>query len=128
MNLNKSRSSQHLGNELIDVFLSISPISPPLEGMPLSSETSSRCSQLERPKEVIGLLEVLTHSLNLVDKVFNRLDALLSESLLDNPVVRKGNALLVDLAETALEDQFPNGLPRGVTERDVGLHSAQQVG
>ena len=127
VNLNKSRSSQHPGNELVDVFLSISPISTSLEGMSLGSEASPRCSQLERPEEVVSLLEVLTHSLDLVDEVLNRLDTLLSERLLNNPVIGKRNALLVDLAETTLKNQFANGLTRRITESDVWLHTAQQV-
>ena len=128
VNLNKSRSSQHPGNELVDVFLSISPISTPLEGMSLGSEASPWCSQLERPEEVVSLLEVLTNSLDLVDQILNRQDSLLSEGLLNNPVVGKRNALLVDLAETTLKNQFANGLTRRITESDVWLHTAQQVG
>ena len=113
---------------MVDVFLSVSPVSASLEGVSLGSESSPGCSQLEGPQEVVGFLEVGADCVDFVDEVFDGVDVLLAEGLADDFVVGERDPLLVDLAETALEDQFPNGLPRGVTERDVGLHSAQQVG
>ena len=71
MDLNKSRRSQHLVDELVDVLLSVSPVSTSLEGVSLGSEASSGGSQLEGPEEVVCLLEVLTHSADLIHEVFH---------------------------------------------------------
>ena len=113
---------------MVDVLLSVSPISASLEGVSLGSEASSGGSQLEGPEEVICLLEVFANGVDLVDEIFHRVDVLLSESLTHNFVAGEGDSLLVDLAETALEDQLSDGFPRRIAESDVGLNSSEQVG
>lgn len=52
------------------------------------------------------LLEVWSSSGDFVDKVLNAEDVILAKLLLDDSVVSKGNALLVDLAVSTLVDQF----------------------
>jgi hypothetical protein len=96
--------------------------------VPLGGEASSGGSQLEGPQEVVCLLEVLANGLDFVDEVFHGVDVLLSEGLAHDLVAGEGDSLLVDLAETALEDQLSDGFPRRIAESDVGLHSSEQVG
>jgi hypothetical protein len=55
------------------------------------------------------LLEVGASGRDLVDEVLNTEDVVLAERLLDDSVVREGDALLVDLAVPALVDQLPDG-------------------
>lgn len=95
--------------------------------MSLGSESSSGSSQLERPQKVIRFLEVGTNGVDLLNQIFNGLDAVLPEGLAEEGVVGKGNALLVDFSEAPLEDELADGFAGGVAEGDVGLHSAQQV-
>lgn len=52
------------------------------------------------------LLEVWSSSGNFVDKVLNAEDVVLAKLLLDDSIVHKGNALLVDLAVSTFVDQF----------------------
>ena len=52
-------------------MLSVTPVSSPLEWVPLLGESSPWGSQLEWPQEVVGLLEVSTHRVNLVDQVLH---------------------------------------------------------
>ena len=47
-------------------------------------------------------------------------DAVLAQVLLDELVVRKRHALLVDAAETPLVDKLPDGLKIGSAEGNVG--------
>ena len=51
-----------------------------------------------------------------MDEILDGKDVVLAERLLDDRVVRKGNALLVDLAVAALVDQFANGLEVGLAD------------
>jgi hypothetical protein len=113
---------------LVDELLSVSPISTSLEGVPLGGKTSSGGSKLEGPQEVVGFLEVSADGVDLVDKVFNGVDVLLVQGLGDDFVIGKRNSLLVDLAETSLQDEFSDGFPRRIAESDVGLHSSEEVG
>jgi hypothetical protein len=55
------------------------------------------------------LLEVRTSGENLMYEVLNREDIILSKRRLDDTVVGQGNALLVDLAITALVNKLANG-------------------
>ena len=58
--------------------------------------------QLERPQEVRGLLEVGADGVDLVDEILHTDHAVLSEVLLDDLVVSQRQALLVNLAISAL--------------------------
>ena len=92
------------------------------------AEASVGIAELEWPQEVAGLLEVGADGVNLVDQVLHADDAVLAERLLDDLVVCQGDALLVDLAVTALVDQLAHGLEVGVAIGDVGLHDFEHLG
>jgi hypothetical protein len=96
--------------------------------VPLGREPAAGGAQLEGPQEVVRLLEVLAHCVDLVDQVLHRLDVRLPQALPHHCVVRQRDALPVQLREAALEHQFADGLARGVAEGDVGLDPPQQVG
>ena len=83
--------------------------------------------KLEWPKEVVRLLEVGSNSVNLVDKIFSADNSLLSESTLDNRVIGKSNAGLVDLSETALVDKLTDSLQVGVPIGDVRVSLLKHV-
>lgn len=113
---------------MVDVLLSVSPVSSSLERMSLGSESSSGGSQLEGPQEVVGLLEVRSYGVDLVDEVLNSGDVVLSEGFFDDGVGGEGDSLSVDLAISSLEDEFADGFAGGVAEGDVGLDSSEHVG
>jgi len=91
------------------------------------AETTSRVAQLERPEEIAGLLEVGADGEDLVNQILNADDAVLAERLLDDGVVGERDALLVDLAITALVDELPNALEVGVTVGNERLHNLQHL-
>ena len=91
------------------------------------SETTSWVGQLEWPQEVVGLLEVWTNSVDLVDQVLDRQDVVLTESSLNDRVVVQSNSLLVDLTETSLVDQLSDGGQRWVTVSNVRLGQLDQL-
>jgi hypothetical protein len=84
-------------------------------------EATSGVAELEGPEEVGGLLEVGADGEDLVDEVLHADDAVLAKVLLDDGVVGEGNALLVDLAVSALVDELLDGLEVGVAVGDPRL-------
>ncbi len=91
------------------------------------AEATSGVAELEGPEEVGGLLEVGANSEDLVDEVLHADDAVLAEVLLDDGVVSKGNALLVDLAISALVDKLLDALQVGVAVGNPGLDNLDHL-
>ena len=62
-----------------------------------------------------------------MDEILDGKDVVLAERLLDDRVVRKGNALLVDLSVATFVDGFTNGLEVRLSvgkKSELGLNSA----
>ena len=112
---------------MVDKFFSVSPVTSHLEGVTFSSETSSGTSKFEGPQEVVGLLEVRTNSVDLVNEVFNSADAVLSEHLFDRVIGLKGDSLSVDFAISSLENEFSDGFSGRITIGDVGFDSSEHI-
>ena len=91
-------------------------------------EAAVGVAKLEGPQEVGGLLEVGADGVDLVDQVLNANDAVLAQVLLDDGVVGEGNALLVDLAVSALVDELLDALQVGVTVRNPRLDDLDHLG
>lgn len=118
----------HLADEGVDVLLAVASVTTLNEVLELArAETAGRVGQLERPQEVVRLLEVGTDSVDLVDQILNADDTVLAEVLLDDLVVGEGNALLVDLAVAALVDELADRLEVGVTVSDVRVDDGQHL-
>ena len=90
-------------------------------------EAAERVGELEGPEEVGGLLEVGANSEDLVDEILHADDAVLAEVLLNDGVVGKSDALLVDLTVTTLVDELTDSLEVGVTPGDEGLDDLQHL-
>ena len=90
-------------------------------------ETAQRRGQLEGVQEVVGCLEVGSAGEDLVDEVLDADDTVLTKNLLDDGVVRDGDALLVDLAVATLVDELADRLEVGVTVGDEGVDHAEHV-
>jgi hypothetical protein len=84
--------------------------------------------ELEGPEEVGGFLEVRTNGSNLVDKIFNTDDVVLTQRLFNDSVIRDRDTLLVDLGITTLVDQTTDGLHVGVTVGNVRLDQLKHLG
>ena len=92
------------------------------------TESTSGVGELEGPEEVGGLLEVGADGVDLVDKILNTDNAVLAEVLLNDGVVGKSNALLVNLTVTTLVDELLDGLQVGVTVGNPGLDNLEHLG
>lgn len=90
-------------------------------------EATIRVGQLERPQEVASLLEVGSNRVDLVDQVLHTDNAVLAQVVLDDLVVRQGEALLVDLAITTLVDQFTHGFEARVAVGNVGVDDREHL-
>merc|ERR1740138_1787433 len=127
--LARSERSVHARDQLVDELLAVAPRAAALlaEAVALLLEAALRGGELEGPQEVGGLLEAGPHGVDLVDEVLHAVDALLAEAGRDDLVVGQRDALLADLAETALVYQFPHTLERGVAVGDIRLHHLEHV-
>jgi hypothetical protein len=106
----------HLPNEGVDMLLTVAEITTLDEVLELArTETTSGVAELEGPEEVGGLLEVGADGEDLVDEILHADDAVLAEVLLNDGVVGESDALLVDLAISALVDELLDALEVGVT-------------
>lgn len=112
---------------MVDVLLSVAPVSASLEGMSLGRESSSGSSEFEGPQKVVSLLEVVSNAVDFVDQIFNAADVVLVQGLVDDFVVGNGDSLSVDLAESSLEDEFSDGFAGRIAVGDVRLDSSEHV-
>lgn len=94
----------------------------------LTSESASGRGQLNGPQEVGHSLEVGANSVDFVDDILNGLDALVSQSSLDDRVVTNGQSLARHLAKASLVDNILNRLQAGVSVGDEGLDQSQHLG
>lgn len=118
----------HLLDQGIDVLLSVSKISTFDVVLELpSSEATSRVRQLEWPEEVACLLEIGTDGDNFVNQVLHTHDAVLAKVVFDELVVGKWDALLVDLAISALVNELANRLEVGVAISNVRVDNGKHL-
>jgi hypothetical protein len=90
-----------------------------------SAETTVGVAQLEWPQEVAGLLEVDSDGEDLVDQIFHADNAELAQVIFNKLVVGKSDALLINLAISALVDEFTDGLEVGVAIGDVRVDNGE---
>ncbi len=84
--------------------------------------------ELEGPQEVRGGLEVLSHSIYLVNDILDALQASTLEAVGHHTVVRQRHSLSRDLSEAALVDKLLRGLEVGVSVCDERLDKAKHLG
>ena len=118
----------HLADESVDVLLTVTSVTTLDEVLDLAGvEATVGVGELEGPQEVVGLLEVGANGVDLVNQVFHADNAVLAEVLLNDLVVGKSNALLVDLSVATLVDELTDSLEVGVTVGDVGVDNSQHL-
>ena len=118
----------HLADESVDVLLTVTSVTTLDEVLDLAGvEATVGVGELEGPEEVVGLLEVGANGVDLVDQVFHADNAVLAEVLLNDLVVGKSNALLVDLSVATLVDELTDSLEVGVTVGDEGVDNSQHL-
>merc|ERR1719282_73171 len=118
----------HLSDESVDVVLAVAGGTTLDEVVELSAlEATVGAGKLEWPEERRDLLEVGAGGVDLVDDVLNGNDAVLAEIGLDDLVVGKRQALLVDLAVSSLVDELTDGLQVGLTVGNVRLNKLEHL-
>jgi len=93
----------------------------------LVRETTTGTSKLERPQEVVGLLEVWPNSVNFMNEVSTTLDSNRSNTFLNNRVISDGNALFVELAKSTLVNELLDSRSGGVTIGDIRLNKTKHT-
>jgi len=91
------------------------------------AETTSWVAELEWPQEVGSLLEVGTNGEDLVDQILHADDTVFAQAGLDDGVIGKSNALLLDLSITTLIDELADGLEVGVSVGNPWLDDLQHL-
>jgi len=121
------RFLNHALDKLVDLLSAVSGFSAlqEVDELRLVREPAARAGKLERPQEVVGFLEVRPDSVDFVDEVRTALDSHRSNTFLNDRVVRNGDALFVELAETALEDELFNSGSGGETISHVRLNKTK---
>lgn len=71
----------HPPDKLVDEVLTVSGITSFNVVISLLLEATEWCLELERPQEVVGLLEMRSHCQNLVDQILSAYDPMLAKSL-----------------------------------------------
>jgi len=110
-----------LSDEIVDLVFSVTEVTTFDEVVGDTSVTSSWAGEFESPEEVVGSLEVWSNSEDFVDQIFGGLDTNVSNVFVNDGVIRKGNSLTVDLAVSALVDQFTDSLQVWITPGDEWL-------
>jgi len=110
-----------LSDEIVDLVFSVTEVTTFNEVVGDTSVTSSWAGEFESPEEVVGSLEVWSNSEDFVDQIFGGLDTNVSNVFVNDSVIREGNSLAVDLAVSALVDQFTDGLQVWITPGDEWL-------
>lgn len=118
----------HLADESVDLVLAVTEVTTLDVVLELAgAETTVGVAELERPQEVGGLLEVGSDSEDLVDQILHTEDTVLAKVVLDDGVVGKRLALLLDLSVTTLVDELLDALEVGVTVGDPGLDNLDHL-
>jgi hypothetical protein len=117
----------HASHESIDVIVSVTGITTFSKVTALELVSAKRRRELERPQESVGLLEVWSDSVQLVDEILDAQNVVLTKSLGDDAVVSDRNTLLVDLTVSALVHEFAHRLEGWVTVGDVRLDEGKHV-
>jgi len=125
--LKTTKSLDHGASEVVDQSLAVAEVTTLDEVLALLVVAAQRRRELERPQEVVGLLEVWADSDDLVDQILHADDVVLAEVLSDQLVVGQSDALLVDLTETTLVDQLRDGLQVRLAIGDVWLNKTEHV-
>lgn len=118
----------HLADELVDLVLAVTSVTTldEVEGLALGHTTSST-GELEGPEEVVGLLEVGSDGVDLVDQILHTDDTKLTKALLNDLIVSQGNTLTVNLTMTTLVDELTDRLQVGLTIGNVGLDELEHL-
>lgn len=102
---------KHLSNERVNMLITLASITTFDEMLELAiSPATQGRRKLEGPDEVGSLLEVGTDGVNFVNQILDRQDRVLAQSSFDDSIVRKSNALFVDLTKTTLVKELTNSL------------------
>ena len=91
------------------------------------SEATGGIGKLERPEEVIGLLEVRTNCVDLVYQIFHAYNIVFSKTLFDQLVVSQWYALFVDLAISAFVNKLSDRFQVWVTVSNVGVYNGEHL-
>ncbi len=92
----------------------------------LFNSTSWRVES-EWEEEIVNLFEFESKVVNLVDDVLDALDAVLSETLLDDLVLDQGDSLSVELSVSSLVDQGLDGVLGWESVGDIRLDLSEHV-
>merc|ERR1711981_1473279 len=109
---------EHFLNQLIDIFLSISKISTFNKMICNLSPTTSSTRHFYWKQPIIGLLEILSNCVNLVNKILDACNSKVSKTSLNYRVVTQFHSLSVDVSGTAFVDDFADGFDSWVAPGD----------
>jgi len=117
----------HAADELVDLILAVTSITTLVEVSLLVGPATVGVLELEGPEEGVGVLEVRTAGVDLVNKILHACDTSVTKGLCNDIVAADGDALTVDLSIATLVDQLADGLKVGLTPSDVRSDANKHV-
>lgn len=118
----------HLLDQSVDLVFPIAQIPTLDKVLELPRpESTSRVAELKGPQEVARLLEVGSNGEDLMDQILHADDTILAEVVLDELVVGERDALLVDLAVSALVHKLAHSLQVRVAVGDPRFDNFQHL-
>jgi len=114
-------------NEAVNLVLAISGISSFLEVNSLLLITAPWRVKLEWPQKFVGVLEILSNSVDLVDEIFNTHNSLVVKSLLNERIVGDGNSLASDLQESTFVNEMLDSLQIWGSVSNVRFNQLQHL-
>jgi len=117
----------HLLGQLVDVGFTVAKVTALDEVVGDLLPAATWAGQLDRVQTVVGLLEVWSDGVDLVDQVLDAGDSQVSDALLDHLVVGDLESLAVDLDCTTLVDQLLHGVDGWVAPGDEWIADSKHL-
>merc|ERR1712198_544543 len=118
----------HPPDEVVDELLPVAIVTALDPVVALLAVALAGRAELEGPEEVGGLFEVGSHGVDLMYQILHTDDTTLAQCVLNDGVVRDGDAAAVlHLGKASLVDELTHRLEVGVPPGDVRLHQSQHL-
>lgn len=114
-------------DEFVDVSFVVSGVSSFDKVVGLSAISSTGRTKSKGPEELVDILELGSNCEDLVNDIFHADDSVLFELLLDDQVTGEGNALPIELGESALVDKLSDGLEVGISVGNVWFDQTEHL-
>ena len=120
-------SSEHVGDELVDVLFTVAPGTSLHVRVSLLLEALGGGVKLEWPQEVVGFLEFWSTGDNFMNKILNTGDSDFTEFTFNDAVVGEWKSSSLDFTAASFIDEFADSLSGWITVGNEWLNHLDHV-